>query len=466
MRTRERRVRRLRLACRREEHARQARIRLEDALRTASLGDDARLIVVRRLDLGTLPLRSSATGWSRQVEQRFHRLRAEMVSVDHPSAAAATVVYFRDAGDPWLRLAERAAREESCPEWFWPKAAPGWHPQRTFPETLRLAFRALAMQSALAAFALVRRLAGAGRGAPLFQALQPEDVRSVLPAASGTLSGAVALAEVAEAPVGIQLARRLSPPGWLPPILAGLPPADAKALLAVAAALAASGTSLPSLNELALLSRTWRPAEHAAPALPVETSDAPGAGAEAAGGEPPRGRAGSPGATSGNLDRPAKISSQAGPDGDPDSRRPTSAGGLLFLVRLFESTGLPEALGQHPVLAQAGLPWRFFRSALRLARPAAGDALWALPDPRLPLPPGALWRPLLRAHHECRRLTTLSLRDLVRRPATVSLTETHVDVFFRLGDADARIRRAGLDVDPGWVLWLQRVVAFHYDRED
>jgi hypothetical protein len=65
-----------------------------------------------------------------------------------------------------------------------------------------------------------------------------------------------------------------------------------------------------------------------------------------------------------------------------------------------------------------------------------------------------------------RTLATLSLRDLVRRPALVSLTETHVDVFFRPGDADMRIRRAGLDVDPGWVPWLQRVIAFHYDRED
>jgi hypothetical protein len=25
-----------------------------------------------------------------------------------------------------------------------------------------------------------------------------------------------------------------------------------------------------------------------------------------------------------------------------------------------------------------------------------------------------------------------------------------------------RIRRAGLDIDPGWVPWLGRVVSFHY----
>jgi hypothetical protein len=27
------------------------------------------------------------------------------------------------------------------------------------------------------------------------------------------------------------------------------------------------------------------------------------------------------------------------------------------------------------------------------------------------------------------------------------------------------VRRAGLDVDPGWLPWFGRVVNFHFDRE-
>ena len=40
----------------------------------------------------------------------------------------------------------------------------------------------------------------------------------------------------------------------------------------------------------------------------------------------------------------------------------------------------------------------------------------------------------------------------------VAFTDTHVDVLFDLGHADIRVRRAGLDIDPGWVPWLGRVV--------
>jgi hypothetical protein len=31
-----------------------------------------------------------------------------------------------------------------------------------------------------------------------------------------------------------------------------------------------------------------------------------------------------------------------------------------------------------------------------------------------------------------------------------------------LSAADLRIRRAGLDIDPGWIPWFARVVTFHY----
>lgn len=56
----------------------------------------------------------------------------------------------------------------------------------------------------------------------------------------------------------------------------------------------------------------------------------------------------------------------------------------------------------------------------------------------------------------------LTLADVVRRPARMGWTRTHVDVFLRARDADLRIRRLGLDLDPGWVPWLARVVTFHY----
>ena len=66
----------------------------------------------------------------------------------------------------------------------------------------------------------------------------------------------------------------------------------------------------------------------------------------------------------------------------------------------------------------------------------------------------------------CRRWSRsrgpLGLYDLVKRPAFLCVTPTHLDVLFHLGQADPVVRRLGLDIDPGWVAWFGRIVAFHY----
>lgn len=53
-------------------------------------------------------------------------------------------------------------------------------------------------------------------------------------------------------------------------------------------------------------------------------------------------------------------------------------------------------------------------------------------------------------------------RKLTARPGTISLTRTHIDVTLDLADVDLDVRRAALDVDPGWVSFLGRIVSFHY----
>jgi hypothetical protein len=44
-----------------------------------------------------------------------------------------------------------------------------------------------------------------------------------------------------------------------------------------------------------------------------------------------------------------------------------------------------------------------------------------------------------------------------------TVNRTDLDVSLALDDADVRIRRIGLDLDPGWLPWFGRVVRFHYD---
>jgi hypothetical protein len=64
-----------------------------------------------------------------------------------------------------------------------------------------------------------------------------------------------------------------------------------------------------------------------------------------------------------------------------------------------------------------------------------------------------------------RRVAGLGLQALVARPGQVAITRTHIDVLLPPAQVDMRIRRSGLDADPGWVRWLGRVVAFHYEGE-
>jgi hypothetical protein len=73
---------------------------------------------------------------------------------------------------------------------------------------------------------------------------------------------------------------------------------------------------------------------------------------------------------------------------------------------------------------------------------------------------------LARCRRHLRRHFGIGLYSLVCRPARIAITATHVDVRQDIDAVDLRIRRAGLDIDPGWVPWLGRVLRFHYGREN
>lgn len=69
---------------------------------------------------------------------------------------------------------------------------------------------------------------------------------------------------------------------------------------------------------------------------------------------------------------------------------------------------------------------------------------------------------LIACRRWLRRHARIGLADLVLRPAALASSATHLDLWFEHAQADLRIRRTGLDLDPGWVPWLRRVVSFHY----
>jgi hypothetical protein len=69
---------------------------------------------------------------------------------------------------------------------------------------------------------------------------------------------------------------------------------------------------------------------------------------------------------------------------------------------------------------------------------------------------------LIATRRWCRRYAGIGLSAVVRRPGQIRATRTHLDISFDHHQADIRIRKAGLDIDPGWIPWFERIIKFHY----
>lgn len=439
-------VRELRLTCRREDDAQHGRVLLDDALRTASLGDETRFIVVRRMNLGSMPLRASATHWSRRIEEVFRSTPPVAVRFDGAGAAEANAVFFENAHEPWLTLAERLAANEGCPEWFWRPAVPRWDPASPVDETLRQCFRQLAEQGGLAlTLVLGLRLQAQAVLPVLLRALEPADLaplRAELASDSYDQfeDRPPPRAESSprnEAEFAVRWGARDVRTHWL-----------ASLVLARSTASGATNALSPSLASTLVpevlhhLVKEWTE--------PTTRESTPVAAPPI---EPP-----------GPNRIPEKTEGAAALSLAPTDHTVTRAGGLFFAVPLLAHAGLARHLATLAEGPREVLPWQILRLALRHARVPANDPLHrALESVPPVVEPVGRW--LLAAHREAVRLTGLTLRQLITRPALVSLSPTHIDVLFRPGDADIRIRSAGLDFDPGWVPWLGRVIAFHYSRE-
>lgn len=423
-------------------------------MRTASLRDEDRLIIVRRLDLGGISARASATEWSSRLEGKFRDARPIAVRFDEPAAASAESVFFPDRHEPWLILAERTATSRPCAEWYWRAALPGWRAELPPDETLRLCFATLAAAGGLPlTVRLGIRLHARGGLTTLLRSLRPGDVARIGPPFQFAEADEV-MAEI--------------PPDDIPAGLVSVLSADETALVAdwggddrrcrwlaavhlvriggTAAALAPQAVA----TELAIrvLVRAWIGASAPGRALldgRHQPSPAP------------------PGKTPPAPPAPTLRPPVVGETSDRGNR--TQLGGLFFAVPLLVRAGLPPFIAH---LARAEAPfygWHVLHGIGRHARARPDDPLMQLmADLPAPAPPVARW--LLAANRLALRLSGLRLRPLVRRPARVSVNPTHISVWFQPGDADVRVRCAGLDLDPGWVRWLGRVITYYYDGDD
>jgi hypothetical protein len=173
----------------------------------------------------------------------------------------------------------------------------------------------------------------------------------------------------------------------------------------------------------------------------------------------------------------------AGPDAGSRGL-PTEWGGLLFLLSLAPTVGLPHAVLAEPDLGGRSLPWLLQAVAVTLL-PVPGDdpalAAFAGLDPAEPSP----WRAGLPATaSEVRAVRRIAerwaqaaasalgrpvsegeatVRALAARRGTVLFAPAWIEIVLALDEVDVDVRVAGLDLDPGWVSWLGCVLRYRYE---
>lgn len=166
----------------------------------------------------------------------------------------------------------------------------------------------------------------------------------------------------------------------------------------------------------------------------------------------------------------------------------TRWGGLLYVVNLITALGIADELLEAEAFAGRLLRWTLHALAMELLaldpRDPAALAFAGLGPDRDPPSRGedpatdeesaalsgiaeriaaALHERIARVPAASPREGAATLRDVCRRDAAINADPGWIEVRLRLDQVSIDVRRAGLDLDPGWVPWLGAVVRFVYE---
>ncbi len=494
---------------------------IEEALRAVSLPGDGLpgRVVYRRLDLGEIDRHVSAAALSRRVRSLVASMWSSVAPIDDARAATAPAVFARSDDDVLVALALRVTRGESGRAWFWPRFVPGWSPAAPRSVQRRKILDALHAASEVTPARLFAAMVAAHPNAPealdaWVEALTVRDVevwsrragwrrtagptplesvpavtaawRSVLARAvrrwsfeaprvrwlAGAALDAARPASASESSIDVLLewvvARVEARSGEVGPESAAQRARRSVRREAEAGGAARDTRETGALDSganerLTIDAPSVEEAPEAIAASPYAAS--PDAAHRSADTEPPRraprseAEAQVAAAPPPPTSRPAPLAPEWPPLAQPEG---TAAGGLYFLLPLLARLGVADAaVDPHRVLAAVARavaidPADPILSALSV-RPEALFSKDARHDADVT---AIAW--VWAVGRWLSRYAELELAELVLRPAAVLVTATHLDVVFDLEDSDIRVRRAGLDLDPGWVPWFGRVVAFHY----
>jgi hypothetical protein len=513
-----RRVRRLQISAPSEALRRRGQLLLEDALHTATLpgADEARLWLVRSLRLGLIDSRAGAAQLARTIEERIRHAGLMTCAGGDPAAAAADVVVFASALEASIALAVRLGRGEPVRGWYWPLAVPAYRPGTAPAEGLRsLLLATMELPGGVAASAAwLEAVVEANAMEPLLASLSAPEAEGLLRLGGWEPVSSASALEPDQAAAAPGL-----PPAWREPLGRWLPrwgADDPRGLWLVAMALVAAQPARLGSPALLRQAQALLRGEGQAPAAGTPAAASPSPLSPASpGGSPVPPEAANPRPTTPPADKAPEALGTAdrrggsadgrthqqppAPGGDRAEQQPepaatapslprppaamdepgevSAAAGLAFVVVLLQRMGIELWLARHPALLDVDWPRRLLHGvADGLGVPPCDPLRVALGLETLaPLPNGGAecfadravlaavsrhWR--RRLERWCRQPGRLPLPELVRRPGSVLASRTHLDLWFQPRQAEIRVRRHGLDLDPGWVPWLGRVITFHY----
>ena len=445
---------------------------IEDALRTASMsGSDRSFYLIRKLDLGDIYPNQTAVELSRRFELSWAQYRSQAVDGRSEHAAAANIVAFPSFAVLLAHYCKRRFRSERCDAWFFTKHIP------------------MQIQSASQSELLTVTL--------FFLYSRPEEAegRSILPEFIAVLreESVMDQAIACSSPSAIQALLSM----WLPRFLTAATAAPSEE---VAPRGQEHETPMHKLITLALRTIALQPRIYMRNALDSYLETLALTGALASTLSSPRRPA--PRLEGRSLHQPDTLESTAIPEmldakpldrfeedvlpaeasmshrlddfeGQPEQLTdrsamipfayeppmlsPTHLGGLYFAIHILDRlnffTDVPEE-EQPPLLD----------SILHLSVAASGidhfDPLWISAGELHPA--AASWFQQLR--HWPRQHARMLLNWIIRRPALCRITRSHIDVHFGHNQADIRLRKLGLDLNPGWIFCLGKVITFHYDE--
>ncbi|VUD63010.1 hypothetical protein TDB9533_03156 [Thalassocella blandensis] len=149
----------------------------------------------------------------------------------------------------------------------------------------------------------------------------------------------------------------------------------------------------------------------------------------------------------------------------------TQQGGMLFLLNVLRRQEMQQLLADYWTIYPSGWFWLYrlaellhvdeddplAQFVLQQMGVDANTPLSSVP----PLPQAEQIRSLLGQWYAPETLWNKSLLAL---PARIQTSQSHIDLFAPINSVRLDVRLAGLDVNPGWLPWLGRVVHFHFQE--